>query len=102
MGDIIDDIHLLFFEVNSSSIATVIDSCTSTQQGTPSIPTPTSMDDFLANISSLFLDSYIEDLGDIIDYLHLLFDGEDPSPFVVRGHSDPLVHSLHDSFHKFI
>ena len=30
VGDIIDDIHLLFFEVNTSSIAIVNDSCTST------------------------------------------------------------------------
>ena len=36
------------------------------------------------------------DLGDIIDDIHLLFDGEDPSSVVVRAHFDPHVHSLHD------
>ena len=54
------------------------------------------MDDFLIDISGLFVESHIVDLGDIIDDLHLLFDEEDPSSGVARAHSNPLVHSLHD------
>ena len=54
------------------------------------------MDDFLTNILVLFVESHIEDLGDIIDDIHLLFDEEDPSSIVMRAHFDPLVHSLHD------
>ena len=92
----IDDICLLFVEVNTSSIAIVIDSCTSTQQGTPCLLVPASIDDFLTNIEGLSMESHIEDLGNIIDDLYLLFDEEDPSPVVAMAHSDPLVHSLHD------
>lgn len=54
------------------------------------------MDDFLADILGLFMESHIIDLGDIIDHIHLLFDEEDPSPIVPRAYSDPYVHSLHD------
>lgn len=57
------------------------------------------MDAYLTNIAGFFVDSYIVDLGDIIDDIHLLFDGDDPSLIVAREHSDPLVHSLHD--HSF-
>ena len=46
------------------------------------------------------MESYIAYLGDIIDDIHLLFDEEDPSSVVVREHSDPLVHSLHDHSYK--
>ena len=42
------------------------------------------------------MESYIADLGDIIDDIHLLFDEEDPSLVVARAHSDPHVHCLHD------
>ena len=54
------------------------------------------MDDFLTNIEGLFVESHIEDLGDIIDDIYLLFDEEDPSSVVARAHFDPPVHSLHD------
>ena len=36
------------------------------------------------------------DLGDRPEDLHLLIDECDPSTVVVRAHSDPQVHSLHD------
>ena len=42
------------------------------------------------------MESHIEDLGDFIDDIQLLFDEDDPSSVVVRAHSNPLVHSLHD------
>ena len=53
-------------------------------------------DDYLADISSLFVESYIVDLGDTIDGIHLLFGEDDPSSVVVREHSDPHLHSLLD------
>ena len=93
MGDITDDIHLLFLEVNTLSIAIVIGP---THQGTPSLPAPTSVDDFLVDIAGLFVESHIIDLGDIIDHIHLLFDEEASSSIVTRVHFDPPIHSLHD------
>ena len=59
----------------------------SIQLGTPCLLVPTLGDDYLIEISSLFVETYIVDLGDIIDDVHLLF---------ARTHSDPYVHSLHD------
>ena len=95
VGDILDDIHLLF-EVNSSSIAVVTDSCTSPQQGTLYLPVPASVDDFLTDILGLFVESHKPNLGDIFDEIPLLFDENDPSTVVARAHFDSLVHSLHD------
>ena len=37
----------------------------------------------------LFVDPYIEDVGDIIDEIHLLFVEDNYSSLVVREHSDP-------------
>ena len=54
------------------------------------------MDDFLIDISSLFLESHITDLGDNIDDIHLLFDEACSSSVVTRAHSNPPIHSLHD------
>ena len=54
------------------------------------------MDDYLIDIVSFFMDSYMVDVGDIIDDIHILFYEEDPSLVVPREHSNPLVHSLHD------
>ena len=54
------------------------------------------MDDFLTNISGLFMESHIADLGDFIDDMQLLFDEADPSSIVVRAHFDSPIHSLHD------
>ena len=67
-----------------------------TQQGTSSLPAPASVDDFLANILGLFVQSHIVNLGDSIDDLHLLFDEVDTSSVITRVHSDPSIHSLHD------
>ena len=96
VGDMFYDIHFLFVEVNSSSISIVTDSCTSTQQGTLCLPVLALGDDFLTDISSLFMESHIVDLGDFFDDIPFLFDEDDPSRIVVKAHSDSHVHSLHD------
>ena len=67
-----------------------------TQQGTPCLLAPTSVDDFLVDISGLFVESHIVDLKDIIDDQYHLFAKENPSLVVSRANSDPHVHSLHD------
>ena len=54
------------------------------------------MDDFLTNISGWFLESHTIDLEDFFDDLPLLFAEDDPSTVVVRVHSNPHVHSLHE------
>ena len=93
VGDIIDDIHLLFEE---NSITIVIDSCTLAQQGTPCLPVLASGDDLLSDISALYLESHTIDLEDFLDDLPLLFVEDNPSIVVARAHSNPHVHSLHD------
>ena len=90
MGDIIDDIHLLF-ESNTSSFAAVTHSCTLALQGTHGLLG----DDFLLDISTLFLESHTTSMGDFHDDLSLLF-AEDSSTVVARVHSDPQLHALHD------
>ena len=95
VGDIIDDIHLLF-EANTSSVATMNDSCTSAQQGTLCLPILASGDDFLINILGLFVESHTTNLGDFFDDIILLFDEENPSLVFMRDHFHPHVHSLHD------
>ena len=90
----LDDIHLLFIEENTSSIATVNDSCTLAQQGTLCLLVPALGDDFLIDISSLFIESHTTYLEDFHDDPPLLFVEDDPSTVVVRAHSDPHVHSL--------
>ena len=89
VGDILDDIHLLF-EVNS--FVTMTDSCTSSYQGTLYLPG----DDFLSDASALFLESHTVDLEDFLDDLSLLFAEDNPSTVVARAYFDPHVHSLHD------
>ena len=91
MGDILDDIHLIF-EADTSSFSVVIDSCTSALYGTHGLPGH----DFLPDLSALFLESHAMDMGDFYDDLSLLFDEENSSTIVARAHSDPQVHSLHD------
>ena len=91
MGDILDEICLLF-EVDTSSFAAVIDSCTSTLQGTHGLPG----DDFLLDISALFLELHTTDVEDFFDNLLLLFVKVDSSKVVARAHSNPQVHSLND------
>ncbi len=82
-----------------SYIAIVIGPCNSIQLGTLCLLFPASRDDNWTDISSFFVEFYIENFGDIIDNIHL-FDEEDPSSIVAREHSDPLVHSLHDQSYK--
>ena len=93
VGDIINDIHLLFVEVNTSHIATLIDLA---QQGTLCLPILASGDDFLTYIEDLFMESHTTYLGDFFDDLPLLFIEDDPSIVFVRSHSNPHVHSLHN------
>lgn len=40
-------------------------------------------------------------MGDSINDIHLLFDGDYPSLVGVREHFDPLLHSLHDHPSQF-
>lgn len=84
-------------DVNS---AIVLPSCDSIQQDIHYLLASDSWDDYLIDIVGLFVESYIADLGDIIDDIHLLFDEDDPSLIVAREHSNPLVHSLHDHYFK--
>ena len=62
----------------------VIDSHTSTLQGTHRLPS----DDFLPDISALFLESHIADMEDFFGDLLLLFSEADSSTVI--------AHSLHD------
>ena len=82
VGDILDDIHLLF-EADTPSFAAVTDSCTSALQGTHSLPS----DDFLPNIAALFLESHTADMGDFHDDFSLL---------LAEDSSSVIAHSLHD------
>ena len=83
VGDILDDIHLLF-EVDTSSFVTVTDSCTLALQGTHDLPS----DDFMPEISALFLESHTLDIEDFYDDVSLIFV-EDSSIVVVKAYSDP-------------
>ena len=83
VGDIIDDIYLLF-EADISSFAAVTDSCTSALQGTHGLP----CDDFLPDILALFLESHIADMEDFSGDLSLIFSKVDSSTVI--------AHSLHD------
>ena len=53
----------------------------------------------MIDISSLFVESYITDLGDTVDAIYLLFSEYDPPSVVTREHSYPHFHSLLD--HSF-
>ena len=90
MGDIIDDIRLLF-EADTTSFAAVKNSCTSTLQGTLDL----SGDVFLPDVSVLFLESHTADMEDYHDDFSFLF-AEESSTVVARAHSDPQLHALHD------
>lgn len=56
-------------------------------------------DDCLKDIVGLFVESYIPDLGDTINDIHLLFGEDDPPSVVAREHFDPHLHYLLD--HSF-
>ena len=51
-----------------------IDASDSVQQEILCLPTLPSCDDFLPDIARLFVESHIEDVGDTIDDIHLLFE----------------------------
>ena len=57
---------------------TASDASDSVQQDPTCLPTLPSCD-FLADIALLFVESHIEDVGDIIDDIHLLFEADTPS-----------------------
>ena len=50
--------------------------------------TSASWDDFLLDIVGLFVESRIEDVGDIIDDINIIFI-EETSSLVARAHSNP-------------
>ena len=54
------------------------------QQDTSCLPTLPSCEDFLSDIAQLFVESHIEDVGDIIDDICLLFEANTPSFAVVK------------------
>ena len=54
------------------------------QQDTSCLPTLPSCDDFLAEIALLFVESHIEDVGDIIDDIRLLFEADTSSFATVK------------------
>lgn len=57
------------------------------QQEIPCLPTSASWDDFLPDMVELFMESHIEDVGDIINSIHLLFVDETTS-CIVETNSD--------------
>ena len=91
VGDILDDIHLLFQEI-FSSIAIVNNSCTSTQQGICHLLVLALDGDFLIDILGFLVESHIIDLEDFFYDIQLLFDEENPSIVVMRSHFYPHVH----------
>ena len=54
------------------------------QQDTSCLPTSPSCDDFLSNLTQLFVESHIEDVGDIIDNIRLLFEADTSSFAAVK------------------
>ena len=63
---------------------TATDASDSVQQDTLCLPTSASWDDFLADIAQLFVESHIEDVGDIIDDICLLFEADTSSFAIVK------------------
>ena len=59
--------------VAPTHLVLAIDASDSVQQEIPCLLTSASWDDFLPDIARLFMESHIEDVGDIIDDIHLLF-----------------------------
>ena len=55
------------------------DASDSVQQDTSCLPTLPSCKDYLSYIAQLFVESHIEDVGDILDDIHLLFEADTPS-----------------------
>ena len=59
--------------VDSTNLVPTTDASDSVQQEPSCLPTLPSCDDFLLDIAQLFVESHIEDVGDIIDDIRLLF-----------------------------
>ena len=59
--------------VASTDPVLAIDASDSVQQDLPCLPTSTSWDHFLPDMIGLFVELYIEDVGDIINDIFLLF-----------------------------
>ena len=97
----IDILSTIFLDDYCIQIA--MDSSDLVQQQIHCILDLVSWDEYLTNISNLFVESYIIDLGDTIDDIHLFF-GEDDCPLVVaREHANPHLHSLlHQSFKVYM
>ena len=74
--------------IDSTNLVLATDAPDSVQQEIPCLPISTSWDEFLLDIAVLFVESYIEDVGEIVDDIHLLFI-EEASSLVAREHSDP-------------
>ena len=65
--------------VATIDLVPTIDAPDSMQKETTCLPTSASWDDFLPDIAGLFMESHIEDVGDIIDVIRLLFVEETTS-----------------------
>ena len=59
--------------IDSTGLVPTIDAPNLVQQDTSCLPTSASWDDFFPDITRLFMESHIEDVGDIIDDINLLF-----------------------------
>ena len=68
--------------VASTNPVPAIDAPNSVQQDIPYLPTSASWDDFLLEIARFFMESRIEDVGDILDDICLLFVEETTSCIV--------------------
>lgn len=64
----------------------------------PCLPLIFPWDEFLIDVAGLFVESYIEVLGDITNDIHLHFVEDDPSLFFVRERADPHNSLLDHSF----
>ena len=72
-----------------------IDALDSVQHDTSCLPTLPSCDDFLADITQLFVESHIEDVGDIIDDICLLFEADTPSFAAVKDSRTSALQGTH-------
>ena len=68
--------------IDSTDLVPSTDASNLEQQETLCLPTSTSWDDFLPDMTELFVESHIEDVRDIIDSIRLLFVEETTSCIV--------------------
>lgn len=78
----LDEISPLDSLVDSTDLVPTTDASDSMQQEIPCLRTSASWDEFLLDIVRLFIESHIEDVGDIIDHICLLFFEENTSRIV--------------------